>query len=126
MHFTLGAGPAKSQFVALVLPMPPDFASRDRMTFRAWASGPLRLSVQLRKRGHEDPPRWRRSVYLDQTPRTATVVFDDMTPVPPNLIPAPPRESIGDLLFVLDTTNTAPEATGEIVFTDVALERTGR
>jgi hypothetical protein len=126
LHFTLGGGLPRSQFVALVLPAPPDFATYDRMTFRAFASGPLRLSVQLREVGRDNPPRWRRSVYLDQTPRTATVVFDDMTPVPPNTMAVAPRRSIGGVLLVLDTTNTVPGATGEMVFTDLGLERTER
>jgi len=123
VRFTLGDGQPRSQFVALVLPVPPELVTHDRLTFRAWASVPLRLSVQLRQRGHANPPRWRRSVYLDQTPRPAAIVFDDMTPVPPNVVPALSRTSIGDLLLVLDTTNTAPGTTGEIVFTDLALER---
>jgi hypothetical protein len=123
LRFTLGSGPPRNQFVALVLPVPADFRTYDRMTFRAWASQPARLSVQLRESGHDNPPRWRRSVYLDQRPRTATVAFDDMKPVPPNTVAVAPRGSMGGILLVLDTTNTAPGATGELVFTGIALER---
>jgi hypothetical protein len=126
LHFTLGGGVPRNQFVALVLPAPPDVATYDRMTFRAFGTGPMRLSVQLRQTGHDNPARWRRSVYLDQTPRTVTIVFDDMTPVPPNTLSVAPRTSIGGVLLVLDTTNTVPGATGEIVFTELALERTAK
>lgn len=123
LKFRLGDGVPRDQFVALVLPIPPTLASWDRVSFHARASGPVRLSVQLRQLGHDNPARWRRTVYLDETARPATIVFDDMTPVPPNVVHASARTSIGALLLVLDTTNTAPGATGEIVFTDLALER---
>ena len=122
LRFRLGGGAPRNQFVALVLPLPPALATWDRVSFRARASGPLRLSVQLRQLGHDNPARWRRTVYLDHTPRPAAIAFDDMTPVPPNVVPAPSRTSIGGLLLVLDTTNTTPGTTGEILFTDVALE----
>jgi hypothetical protein len=123
LTFRLGGGAPRNQFVALVLPIPPALAAWDRVSFGARASGPVRLSVQLRQLGDRNPPRWRRTVYLDRTPRSEAIVFDDMMPVPPNAVPASRRTSIGGLLLVLDTTNTAPGATGEIVFTDVALER---
>ena len=123
LQYVLGPGVPRNQFVAMVLPVPPGFANYERLALRARASGPLRLSVQLRERGDANPPRWRRSVYLDRSPREATIAFDDMTPVPPNTVEAGPRASTGGLLLVLDTNSTRPGASGEIRFSRLALER---
>jgi hypothetical protein len=124
LRFLLGDGPPRNQFVALALPMTPEFASYDRMSFEARSSVPVRLSVQLRASGDHDPPRWRRSVYLDESPRQPTIAFAEMTPVPPNRAATP--TSVGALLLVLETTNTAPGTAGEIVFSEIALERSSR
>ncbi len=123
LSFTLGSGLPRDQFSALVLAVPDTFATYDRLSLTAHASGPARLSVQLRMFGNRNPPRWRRSVYLDRTPRDVTVFLDDMKPIAPNPIAMAPRASIGGLMLVLDTTHTPPGAAGEVVFSRLALER---
>jgi hypothetical protein len=123
LKFALGNGRPSNQFAAVVLPVPADFASYDRLTLRAHASVPLRLSVQFREFGNQNPPRWRRSVYLDRTPRMATLLFDDLVPVPPNTTRPAPREKVGGLLLLVDTTNTQPGTAGVVTVSQLALER---
>jgi hypothetical protein len=74
----------------------------------------MRVSIQLRRPDGPDGLRWRRSVYMDETPRDITVFFDEMRGVPP----AGPLEieRTNALLIVVDTTNTAPGSSGTILF----------
>ena len=123
MRFALRGGPPRDQFAGIVLPVPDDFAAYDRVTIEGRASAPMRLSVQLREVGNRNPPRWRRSVYLDDTPRAATIFFEEMAPVPPEILPVPSLRSIGGLLLLLDTTNTSPGTSGEIRFRRITFQR---
>jgi hypothetical protein len=121
-HFALGAGAPRAQFAALVAPIAPgSLAAFSRVTFTARATRPMRINVDLRPAGANNPPRWRRSVYLDDTPRTVLVAFDDLRPIAGS---GPvPLSSIGALMFVVDTNNTQPAASGDVTFTSVALDR---
>jgi hypothetical protein len=76
--------------------------------------------VTLRPVGNNNPPRWQRSVYLDQMTRTVTVFFDDMHAVPGHVAAAPPLASIGSLMFIVDTTNTKPGSSDEIILSEIA------
>lgn len=122
LRFALGGGAPQDQFAALVLPVPAGFAKYDRISMHASASAPLRLSVQLRELGNRNPPRWRRSIYLDETPRTISVSFSDMTPVAPNVTARVPASAIGGLMLVVETTNTTPGTKGSVVFSSLTLE----
>ena len=118
-RFELGSGRPLDQFAALVAAVPRGLSRYDRVTFRAHASRPLRVAVTLRPAGSDNPPRWQRSVYLDHTPRTVTVFFDDMHATPAFAAPVP-LASIGALMFIIDTTNTKPGTSGEITLSEVA------
>lgn len=122
LRYAIGAGRALDQFVAIVKPVSDGLAAWDRLTLRASADRPLRLAVQLRAAGNRNPPLWRRSVYLDASPRVVTVVFSDMRPVAADG-GAPPLKAIGALLVGLDTVNTKPGTTGTVSFSEIALER---
>ena len=119
-RYELGSGRPLAQFAALVAAVPHGLARYDRITFRARASHPLRLAVTLRPAGHNNPPLWRRSVYLDHMIRTVTVFFDDMHAVPGNAAGPAPLASIGALMFLVDTNNTKPGTSGEIVLSEMA------
>jgi hypothetical protein len=123
LRFGLRPGEARDQFAAIVLPVPPDFVSFDRLRLTARATHPLRLSVQLRELGNDNPPRWRRSIYLDRSPRTHTVRFDEMVPVAPNDVARVPRALVGGLLLLVDTTHARPGDAGEIEVSALAFER---
>ena len=122
LAFAIGSGPARAQFAAVVTPIPAGLTAFSRVSFAAHASRPMRINVDLRPAGTHDPPRWRRSIYLDRTPRTVTVPFDDMRPIGGGSGPAP-LASIGALMFVVDTNNTRPGTSGEVTLTGVVLER---
>ncbi|MPY86526.1 MAG: hypothetical protein GEU99_01225 [Luteitalea sp.] len=89
--------------------------------FTAHATGPMRLSVQVRQRTTAGRHRWARSVYLDRTPREVTVPLEDFRPV----ADAPPRIPVAGLrtlLLVIDTVNTPPGARGTVWLDNVRVE----
>jgi len=49
--------------------------------------------------------------------------FDEMNPVPRTNTGTPPLDTIGALMFTVDTNNTRPATSGAITFTSIALER---
>ena len=71
---------AAGPFVAFVMPAGSAIGVHDRLMFTGQGGTvPMRLSVQLRQPGGEAGERWRRSVYLDSSPRTISVYFDELT-----------------------------------------------
>ena len=74
-----------------------------QLAFSGRASQPMRVSVQARHPG--TGARWRRSVYLDATPRDITVAFEEMIPVAASGTFDP--AATDTILFVVDTMNTA-------------------
>src|SRR5262249_39008503 len=118
------AGTPLDQFAALVGAVPrAALVPYRRLAFSARASRPLRVVVSLRPGGTSNPPRWIRSVYLDQTLRDVTIFFDDRRPSVSSASAQVPLDTIEALMFVIDTTNTKPGTRGEIAFSRVALER---
>lgn len=112
LRYGLGGTRSESPFVAIAVPVS-QAGEFDRLRFRAHASRPTRMSVQIRAPGGASSMRWQRSVYLDETARDVEVPFDQMRPIGP----APERpalDSVRHVLFVLDTVNSAPDASGQI------------
>lgn len=122
-RYMLGPGLPRAQFAALVAPIEGGLASYSRITFTASADRPMRVNVDLRPAGANNPPRWRRSVYLDASPRSVAIRFEEMNPVPRTVVGAPPLDRIGALMFTIDTNNTRPATSGAITFSSIALER---
>jgi len=114
LRFRLGGGRATDQFAALVGAIAGGLAAYESVTFSAHADHPMRVAVQLRPAGRNNPPRWQRSVYLDQSPRTITVLFADLRPVPRTAPAAVPLPAIDAIMFVVDTNNTAPGTAGVV------------
>jgi hypothetical protein len=95
-----------------------------RVAFTARADRPMRVSVQLRTGpGHGDLQRWQRSIYLDTTDRDALLSFDDFTPIGDTRTFRPALADIRSLMFVVDTTNTRPGASGDVWLRNIAIER---
>lgn len=120
-HFGLGNGQPRAQFAALVLPIERGLAAFSRVTFTARATRPMRINVDLRPARTNNPPRWRRSIYLDESPRTVTVTFDDMHPIGRGN-GAAPLATIGALMFVVDTNNTRPGTSADVEFAAITIE----
>lgn len=120
-RFALGGSEGESPFVGLVMPAG-SIAGADRIAFRATASRPMRLSVQLRTADGAAGERWKRSVYLDETARMVTVKFDEMNPIG-GAATYPVIERVRDVLFVIDTTNARPGSNGQIWLDDIKYGR---
>jgi hypothetical protein len=117
MAWTLRAGERRGQYAALVTPDVESLAQSSHLTFVIRADRAMRVSVQVRAPAatpREEPPRWRRSIYVDATPREVTVALADMTPAPPTRDPHPSPGSLRGLLFVVDTDHTLPGDAGTI------------
>jgi hypothetical protein len=122
LRYGLGGTLSEGPFVALTMPAG-DLSSYDRITFTARAARPMRVSVQLRTPRGSQGERWQRSVYLDETPRQRTVFFAEMTPQGPTTTAGPDLAGVRDVLFVVDTVNTAPGANGQLWIDQVSYGR---
>ncbi|MPZ16337.1 MAG: hypothetical protein GEV06_00265 [Luteitalea sp.] len=120
-EYALGPGPRASQFAAAATDALKRVDTWRLLRFRARASRPMRLSVQVRQPTGEVGDRWTRSVYLDATAREVTVRLDDFRPVadaPPRI----PTAELQSLLLVVDTVNTRPGTRGTVWLDDIRVE----
>jgi hypothetical protein len=117
--YRLFTGSRVGQYAALVMSAGHSLTDHARFSFTARAGAPMRFSLQARR---PSGARWQRSIYIDTTAREITVPFADMKPVdgdaPPHFVPS----EIDTVLFVVDTTNTAPGATGHFDISDLKVE----
>jgi hypothetical protein len=121
-RYGLSGGAPGGQVAALVVDTPRGIAPNTRLAFTIRAGQPLRLSVQLRG-GARGAERWERSVFVDRFDQDRIVYFDELTPVGATETWKPPLETIRSVLFVVDTTNTKPGASGRIWIEKVELQR---
>jgi hypothetical protein len=117
--FRLGGGNRAGQYAALGIGVGKALTERTHLAFRANASRPMRVSVQARHPATGD--RWQRSIYLDTEARDVIVRFADMTSIGASGTFDP---ALADtLLFVVDTTNTAPGTSGSFTLENLRVER---
>jgi hypothetical protein len=122
LRFALSGSAADSPYAAFVMPASPAVAAYDRLIFTARADRPMRLSVQLRgSNGFDD--RWRRSVYLDQTPRTIQLPFTDFRPITAAMPSHPDLSRVDSVLFVVDTVNMKVGSNGQIQIDNIKYAR---
>ena len=121
-RYAVGGKLSDSPYVALTLPVQ-DVGRFTRVSFTARADHPTRVAVQLRVPGGPLGERWRRSIYLDESVKTITINFSDMTSVTTGLREQPPLERIDSLLFVADAVNTPLGGSGTIWLRDIRFER---
>jgi hypothetical protein len=69
------------------------------------------------------PERWHRSVYVEPNDVHRTIMFNDMMPLGHTSTTGIPASAVRDVLFVVDTVNTAPGASGRVWLRDVRLEK---
>jgi hypothetical protein len=122
LRFALGGKLSDAPFVAFASGAP-EIRNYTGVRFTGRANRPMRVSVQLRASAEQGSSRWRKSVYLDEMPRTVTLPFAEFLPVQSGRASAPPLESIASLLFVLDSMNTSLGSNGEFWVDDLALVR---
>jgi hypothetical protein len=121
LRYGLGGTLSESPYVAAVVPAGSDLVRFDRITFTARAMQPMRLTFEVRAGGPGDR-RWGRSVYLDQTARTVTIPFSQLSSL--GTVTGPPvLEEVGDLLFVVDTVHSKQGASGQVWFDEIQYVR---
>jgi hypothetical protein len=107
------------QYAGLGISVGNALTDRTRVSFRAHASQPMRISLQARR--PRSGERWQRSIYLAAEPRDVVVLFSDMRTVDsadkfdPSLVDT--------LLFVVDTVNTLPGSSGTFSIHDLRVEK---
>jgi len=118
--FQLGDDPAANPYAAVVAGIEAGDALQT-IEFVGRADRPMRIVVQVRMPGGgPEGLRWRRSVYLNETPRTIVIPLTEFEPVD---TAAGLRLTglIRSLLFVADTVNSAPGARGTVWLSHVTL-----
>jgi len=119
--FALSPGAAHGQFAAMRIPITAGLAAFDRVRFTAASERPIRVRCQLRAGSGTE--RWGRTFYADTEPRTIDLRLQDFQPIGVPSSPAPPLDKVDSLLFVVDTLNSLPGATGTITISNVGFVR---
>jgi hypothetical protein len=120
--YRLGEGLARGQYAAVVYG-PEGNDGVQTVSFVAAASAPMRVSIQVRLpdgRGRTGQ-RWRKSIYVSETPTPFVLRLQDFEPADRPTVRRPIVTPIQSLLFVLDTVNSRPGATGTLWLSDVIL-----
>lgn len=120
VRYRLRGGDRVSQFAAVAAPLPAPLPPFDRLLFTADASGPMRVSLQLRL---PDGRRWAHSVYVEPDPRRAVVPVSAFVPADEGPADRPDLTQASSILFVVDLTNAAPGAAGWFRIADVTFAR---
>jgi hypothetical protein len=120
LRYALGSGARGNQFAAAAADLQ-EGGAFDTLVFRARASKPMRVSVQLRF--PPDDQRWVKSIYLDADERELVVPVRNMVPAEPSSGGMSSARTARSLLFVVDLVNAAPGAAGEFTFSDVRVAR---
>jgi hypothetical protein len=121
-RYRLGRDAEAGPYAAIVRPVDRERdRGFDRIVITGRASRPVRISVQVRLPVGPDGLRFRKSIYLDETPRTVVVPLRDMQPVGRSTSSRPIVAHIQELLIVLDSVNTAAGSEGTLWLSDVGL-----
>ena len=120
--FALSPGTPAGQFAAIQVPIIGGLAAFDRVRFRVSSPKPLRAWVQLRAPvGNTE--RWGTTFYADAEERQIDVPLSAFMPIGVTSSEQPPLDRVDSLLFVADTMNFLPGATGSMVLSEVAFVR---
>jgi hypothetical protein len=120
LDYRLGAGVPAGQYVAIATSASGS-AALDRIEFMASSLRPMRLSVQVRLPGGVEGQRWRRSIYVDETPRPFSVRLADLEPVNRTSPLRPVVARVQSVLLVIDTLNARPGTDGQLTLRQVRL-----
>ena len=124
LRYGLAGGSAVGQSAVATVDTPEGVDGTSGIAFRVHADSDMRIAVQVRA---EVPgsalERWEHSVFVTPNETERTVRFADMTPVGSTHAPRAPLSGVRSVLFVVDTTNTKPGASGQIWLRDVRLIR---
>jgi hypothetical protein len=118
--FQLGSGTPRGQYAAAVTRVP-DALGVDRIEFTGRADRPMRVSLQVRMPAHLGGQRWRRSVFLDRTPRAISVPLQDFDPADAPTSRRPIVARLDAVLIVVDTLNSHTGTSGTIWLEQVSV-----
>jgi hypothetical protein len=120
--FALGPGLPRGQFAAVRVPINGGMAAFDRVRFSVTSPKPLRAWVQLRAPvGNTE--RWGTTFYADAEPRLIDLPLRSFAPIGVTSSEQPPLDRVDSLLFVVDTMNFLPGASGSMLLSDIAFVR---
>jgi hypothetical protein len=120
--FALGPGTPAGQFAAVRIPISGGVAAFDRVRFRVSSPVPLRAWAQLRAPvGNTE--RWGTTFYADATERLVDLPLAAFLPIGETSSQAPPLDRVDSLLFVVDTLNFRPGASGSMILSEIAFVR---
>ena len=77
----------------------------------------------MQLRGRSETERWGRTFYADSTARIVDLPLKSFTAIGETSTAAPPLDQVRSLLFVVDTLNSRPGATGRMTIAEVAFVR---
>jgi len=122
LRYGLSGGSAVGQYAAAAVETAQGVESADAVAFTARAEKPMRIAVQVRAEvAGSAPERWERSVFVDTTDGERVVRFSEMTPVGTTHTRNVPQPGVRAVMFVVDTTNTKPGASGSLWLGNVRL-----
>ena len=121
--FALSPGTPTGQFAAIRIPIAGGLAAFDRVRFRVSSPQPLRAWIQLRAPvGLTE--RWGTTFYADSDERQVDVPLSAFRPIGVTSTEQPPLDRVDSLLFVVDTMNFLPGATGSMVLVGGGVRQT--
>jgi hypothetical protein len=124
LRYGLTGGSPVGQYAGAAVETSHGVADYDRVAFTIRGEHPMRVSIQVRAEVANAPPeRWQRSIYVDATANERCVRFDDMRPVGVTHTPRAIPDAIRAVMFIVDTTNSKPGASGRVWIKNVRLER---
>jgi hypothetical protein len=120
LSYQLAGGAPAGQYVALSTSASGELPlMRIELTLRS--PRPMRVSVQVRTPGGTDGYRWRRSVFVDSTPRPLSIRLSELEPVERGSPLRPNVAKVQSVLLVIDTLNARPGSAGELVVVQARL-----
>jgi hypothetical protein len=121
LRYGLGGTFSEGPYVAAVIGSDSNLTRFRGVMFTARSMQPMRLMLEVRATGGADR-RWGKSVYLDQTARTVTIAFDEMSAMG-SATGSPVLEHVRDLLFVVDSGHTKQGSSGQVWLDDIRYVR---
>jgi hypothetical protein len=117
--FALSPGTPRGQFAAVRIPISGGLAAVDRLRFRVASARPARVWAQLRAPvGNTE--RWGKTFYAEAEERVVDLELRSFLPIGVTSSEQPPLDRVDSLLFVVDTLNFLPGASGSMVLSEVA------
>ena len=120
--FALSPGVPRGQFAAVRVPITGGLAAFDRVRFSATSATPLRAWVQLRA-PVGSTERWGTTFYADAETRLIDLPLRSFLAIGVTSSEQPPLDRVDSLLFVVDTMNFLPGASGSLLLSEIAFVR---